>query len=289
MNSAKDYYAALGLAKDASEEDIKKKFRELAKKHHPDKEGGSKAKFQEIHEAYEILSDAKTRKNYDDARAGGGMESDLFGTWPPNRGGFQSGGFGYHDIDEILRRSGWPSTQSPLDINLKAKVPLIDVINGGTLKFTYKQESADGSSITVKKEISIPAGIRSGSKLKFNGEGNVRRDNHGERKGNLIVVIEYGDCPYGYRIDESGVIHHDVSVPYYDIVGGATVEVVLLEGGKVRVPVKAGTLRLKGKGMPLSVSGMRADMHVHVVPVFPGVAGEKEKELIEQIRKLHAK
>lgn len=294
MDPNKDYYAVLGLGKDASHEDIKKAFRALAIKYHPDKNSakGAKEKFQEINDAHEVLSDQQKRADYD-LRRWEAMN-------PPRQHQWQhqwSGGHQQAHWDDVLRAFERQNAaqvkeqvRAALHVRKKYVVALADVISGATASFEYQQKQVDGSIAVVKKAFKVHIGTPNGHKFHFFREGN-RAAHAGEvLSGDLFVLIEYAPLPAGMEATGDNNVHYRAPVPYYSLILGTDIEVPMLEGGAAKVTISkmtdpASKLRLKGKGLP-HTNGARADLYVHLVPTFPEEESEEEMALVEKIRAL---
>ena len=185
----KDYYRVLGVGKDASAAEIKKAFRKLAKKHHPDANGGGKAaerKFIEINEAYDTLGDAQKRKDYDERRENpfgyGGREQPYTGGHYTGGNPFENGArrYGVFNVDDILgdffggRAAAQP--RQNLDITFKGDITPWMAALGGRVEV-----KAENRTYTVK----VPAGSRSGQRLRLKGQGLT----DGGRKGDLYIEL----------------------------------------------------------------------------------------------------
>ncbi|WP_127842927.1 DnaJ C-terminal domain-containing protein [Actinomyces wuliandei] len=283
----KDFYAVLGVSKDADSAQIKKAYRTLAKKYHPDRnpdDAVAAEKFKEVGEAYAVLSDPKERQQYDAIRsmAGGGARftsgaggasaggfEDILSSMFGAQGGnvrFETGGAGQPDLDDLLRMFG--GTPSPTRSGGRpgsfgfggfgsrpspTKGP--DVLTSATLSLrdavagTTVELTADGRTMTVR----IPAGVRTGKKIRLRGKG--RPGSGGGENGDMVVTITVERHPV-YSIDptDSTNLRMDLPVTLSEAALGATVEVPLLDGGTSRVRIKPGTssgtvLRLRGKGV----------------------------------------
>lgn len=293
MDPRKDYYAVLGVEKDASQEDIKKAFRALAIKYHPDKNPakGATAKFQEINAANDVLSDEQKRAEYDGAREE--PKGDPYGHWRQHWGGNSSN---WDDILWEYERENVASIRlqlrTRLHVRKKYVIALADLISGNEVSFSYDQKQANGSTIKVRKTFVVPMGTRFGEKLEFKNEGH--RATHAGKTiaGDLFVLIEYAPFIAGMEADEDNNIHCKVDIPYYSVILGTDIEVPLPEGGAAKVTVKKMSdvnvkLRLKGKGLP-DVKGKRADLYVQLVPLFPEAEDEEEMRLLEKIRERNA-
>ncbi len=289
MDITKDYYAILGLTKEASDEDIKTSFRKLAKQYHPDKNNGSKdaeQKFKEVNEAYGVLSDDEKKKQYDIGR------TKPFGnvfdnSWSPE-GNFEdifAEAFSHYrpnkqrTIEQIQRK---------LQRRIKVPVMPMDVINGGEITFNFQRHLHNGTVAGVSKTFKIVKGMQDKMQLLFKDEGDQTMFSDSVLYGDLIVMIAYV-LPSNVTLDESRNAHLMLPVPYYDIMLGGSIDVPLLEGGTATVKLKQFTdpdisLRLRGKGMPISVSGPRADMYVRLKPMLSRKENAKELELLGQIK-----
>ncbi len=281
----KDFYAVLGVAKDADSTAIKKAYRALARKYHPDRnpdDAAAAEKFKEIGEAYAVLSDDKERQQYDAIRsmAGGGARftsgagggaggfedvfSSMFG------GGnvrFSTSGTGAptrEEYEEIFRMFGGAGGAGPFGSRSRGHfgfggfgsrpepVKGPDVLTGATL--TLRQAvsgetvelTADGKTMTVR----IPPGVHDGQKLRLRGKG--RPGQAGGPPGDMVVSISVAKHPV-YSID--GVnLRMDLPVTLKEAALGAAVEVPLLDGTTTKVKIKPGTssgtvMRLRGKGV----------------------------------------
>ena len=312
----KDFYAVLGVSKDADAAAIKKAYRTLAKKYHPDRNPGDAAaaeKFKEIGEAYAVLSDAKERQQYDAIRsmAGGGARftsgtgggagagfEDIFSSMFGGGGGnvrFTTSGGADPDIDELLRQFGAAGgaggfggrrSRGPFGFGGFGSQPEPvkgpDVVTSATLSLrdavagTTVELTADGRTMTVR----IPAGVHNGQKIRLRGKGRPGRD--GGENGDMVITITVAKHPV-YSID--GVnLRMDLPVTLREAALGATVEVPLLDGTTTRIKVKAGTssgtvMRVRGKGVVTSKK--TGDLLVTVQVAVPRKLSRAAKEALE--------
>ena len=267
----KDFYAVLGVSKDVSAADLKKAYRKLARKYHPDSNPGNAAaesKFKEISEANSVLVDAEQRKEYDQMRAMGpgrarftsgapgqsaGFE-DVFGGMfgqGGQRGGQRSGGFddifsgmfgqgGFGQSSGGFRGAGGPTKGR--DQTAGTTLDFLTAINGDTVKL----QPAEGKPISVK----IPAGVSDGQKIRLKGKGEQSFD--GGPAGDLTLTVTVRRHPV---FERDGLnLRVDVPVAFTEATLGATIEVPTLGGEPVKLRVAAGTpsgrvLRLKGRGV----------------------------------------
>jgi DnaJ-class molecular chaperone len=175
---AKDYYAILGVTKNASQDEIKRAYRKAAHKHHPDK-GGDAEKFKEINEAYQILSDTKKRTNYDQfgsADAGAGAQGQGFGGFEDIFGG-QAGGFNFSfgDLFGDVFESAFANTQASIEI------PLTTALLGGTIQLTTQNND--------RIDLKIPEGTPDGTTFSIRGKGAQTRRGRGDL--HLTVRVRY--------------------------------------------------------------------------------------------------
>ena len=289
----KDYYKILGVARDASEDDIKKAYRKLARKYHPDvsKEANSKEKFQEVSEAYETLRDKDKRAAYDSLGSGfrpgqdfrpppdwferfggGGRAEDLhgidLGELFESMGLFgraqrRSGGFG--------RKANFPGE----DYEVPVRLTLEEAASGAE-----RTVQLDGRAFTAR----IPRGATDGQRLRLRGKGGPGMN--GGPAGDLYLQIALEPHPL-YRASGHDL---DIDVPLapWEAALGAEVEVPTLEGRvKMKVPpgAKSGQkMRLAGKGLP-KPGGGAGDLYAVLGVAVPGSLTEREKQLYEELRK----
>ncbi|MEK9536071.1 MAG: DnaJ C-terminal domain-containing protein [Aquiluna sp.] len=275
----KDFYKILGVSKDVSDADLKKAYRKLAKDNHPDLHPGdaaAEARFKDISEAFDVLSDKEQRREYDAIRAMGGgarftaggqgagfedVFSNLFGG-----GGFQGGGFpGFGGF-------GGFGPQRGQDLSTTASINFIDSVNGTTVKLNLRNES-----VSVK----VPAGIQDGQKLKVKGKG--QPSPNGGPAGDLVVTIKVK--PHAVFTRDGDNIRVSVPVTYAEATLGATIEVPVLGGDPVKLKVAAGTpngrtLRVKGKGVQFG--SRQGDLLATVEVMVPAHLPAKAKKLLEQ-------
>jgi molecular chaperone DnaJ len=278
----KDFYKILGVAKDVPEAELKKVYRKLAKANHPDLHPGdakAEARFKDISEAYDVLSDKEQRKEYDAIRAmGGGARfqqgpgssggfEDVFSNLFGGGGGFPQGGFGGF--------GGFGGPQRGQDLTTSSTIDFIDSIKGTTLKINVGSET-----VTLK----VPAGIQDGQKLKLSGKG--QSSPNGGPKGDLVVSIKVKTHPVFSRDGDN--VRVSVPVTIAEAILGATIQVPLLGEAPVKLKVAPGTpnartLRVKGKGVQRP--GKEGDLLATVEIAVPSHVSEKAKALIEQFDK----
>ena len=273
---ALNHYQTLGIEKTASQAEIKKAYRKMASKHHPDKEGGSKEKFQEVEEAYRVLSDAKAKAAYDA---------------PPR----QQFSHGFGDMDDILAkmREAHRRQRQILNVNIS----ILDAFNGRTLEFTI-----DG----VKDKVKIPAGIPNGSTGQFSTEGGREITVSVNIVHETLRLIHISDARHitdgagnGSGVFNTGTILAQVEVPVIKLLTGTWVTIRDFGGMDLQVRVPAGhnpaqTLKIKGRGYfnwssaTNSPEG-RGDILVQVVPVFQALRDISHADVDELVAIVKAK
>ncbi len=276
----KDYYATLEVAKDASQDEIKKAFRRLARDNHPDShpdDAAAEARFKEANEAYETLRDPETRKEYDHAREmgyfvggpGGAQQrvnaEDLFG-------GFRGGGGGgtFFSGLEDLFGGGQPRPRKGQDVSGSITLSFHEALAGATRRI-----DVGGEQVTVK----IPRGIADGTKVRVRGKGGQGVD--GGTRGDLFVEVSVADHPVFERVGKRD-LRIELPVSYPEAALGATVAVPTLDGTtKIKIPAgthSGTTMKVSGKGVETD-SGT-GDLLVHVmIAVHPDPSPEERQAL----------
>ncbi|MEW6872554.1 DnaJ C-terminal domain-containing protein [Trueperella pyogenes] len=310
---SKDFYAALGVEKDASEAEIKKAYNTYARKYHPDRNPGDKAaeeKFKAASEAYQVLSNAEDRKQYDAIRsmAGGGARfssgaggfEDIFSSFGGGNVRFNSGGNATPGFEDILSQmfgggapqansqggfggfGGFGSRRRPergADVQAEISIPLRDAIDGTTVTVT-----SNGEKVTAK----IPAGITHGQKIRIRGKG--RPGFNGGEPGDVLVKVNVEPHPV-YEL-RGADIYVNVPVSFDEAALGATIEVPTVYGQKVKVKVPAGSstdkvMRVRGKGIRPRNAG-QGDMYVRLKVVVPKRLSDEARAVVEQFRDVTA-
>lgn len=296
----KNYYDVLGVKRDATQDDIKKAFRKLAAKYHPDA-GGDEEKFKEVSEAYTTLSDPDKRKEYDQMLYFGGIPGADFGgsggrgrytstvdmDWSQifnNVRGGSDGGFGGFDFSSIFGGAGQQSRPARGgDLNVTIEVPFADAFAGSSRKVTYRIPSTgETQTITVK----IPAGAEDGLKLRYRDRGEFGA-NGGER-GSLIVSLRVLDDVL-FKRDKADV-RMEVPISMYEAALGTFVQVPTPSGKKLRLRIPAGTqdgraFRFRDEGAPdVHNEGARGALYVTVRVKVPTDLTDAERSSLERLR-----
>ncbi|QSV46701.1 DnaJ C-terminal domain-containing protein [Geobacter benzoatilyticus] len=290
-----DYYEVLGLKKGASEAEIKKAYRKLAVKYHPDKNPGDKAaedKFKEINEAYAVLSDAQKRAQYDQFGSSGfhqrysqedifrGFDvgdifkdmgfgtDDIFSRIFGGGGGFRQGGFGF----------GGGSRRGE-DFSMEVSITFRQSYDGDEKRVAFMRDGKR-EELSVK----IPAGVEDGARLRVAGKGGYGHG--GGPTGDLYLVIKVGSDPHFTREGDNIVV--DRQIRFTDAVLGASLDVPTLEGTKrIKVPagIQPGTkVRLKGLGFPHMGKSGKGDLFVRIDVTVPEGLTADQKALVEELR-----
>jgi DnaJ-class molecular chaperone len=318
---ARDYYDVLGVSRGADDKEIKRAFRRLARKYHPDANPGNKEAeqhFKEVSEAYEVLRDAEKRAQYDRfgrvgaaagpppgaAGAPGGFGWEGYG---PEIGAQGMGGF--EDLlGELLGRAGRASRrQRGRDVRVEVDLTLPEAYRGVTRQISFPSAQpcsrcqgqgvvgagavcpvcgGQGQVEQLKRlEVKIPAGVQTGSRIRLAGQG---EPGPGGLRGDLYLVPRVAPHPLFSRQGDD--LYVEVPVTYAEASLGAEIDVPTLSGVvKTRLP--AGTssgrqLRLSGKGMPKLRGGGHGDLYATVKIVVPREVTAEERRLIERLAAL---
>lgn len=311
----KDYYASLGVSRDASDDAIKKAFRKLAREHHPDVAKDKKRaeeKFKEINEAYEVLSDPAKRRQYDELGAdwksgaefrpppgweqfAGGRTHRRGATGGPGRPDFQFGGTGFSDFFESLfgaaaRRRGAAAPgrgfadedfeERGRDIEGDILVTLDEVMKGSIRQVNVSAPDGEGGPRTF--QVKIPAGVGEGQKLRISGRGEAGQG--GGAAGDLYLRVRLAKHP-DFEVEGSNLIYEADLAPW-EAVLGANLSVPTLEG-RVNIKIPPGTqsgqkLRMRERGLPARESG-RGDLMVLTRIVVPTSLTSEERKHWEQL------
>jgi curved DNA-binding protein len=295
----KDYYAILGVERNASGDDIKKAYRRLARKYHPDvsKEPNAEERFKEVSEAYETLKDPEKRAAYDQlGRHQAGQEFRPSPDWETRfgAGGFEDidladlfAHFGAHPGDGFSRRANRADFAMPgEDYELTASIELEEAARGTELsiQLALPEFGADGVRRRVPKTIRarVPKGVTDGQRLRIPGKGGPGLN--GGPPGNLYLTIALK--PHRLYRASGHDLYLELPLAPWEAVLGARVEVPTLEG-RISVSVKPGAkagqkLRIPGRGLPRPQGGA-GDLYCVLAIVTPPSPGEREKALYKEL------
>ena len=290
-----DYYKILGLDKSASTEDVKKAYRKLARKHHPDLNPNDKdaqKKFQQLNEANEVLSDPEKKKKYDKygkdwqhadqfEKAGQSQRQSNGG-----RQGFQGGDFDEGDFSDFFssmfgggQGSGRSTRFRGQDFNAELQLNLTDA-----LTTHQKTITVNGKNL----RITIPAGIQNGQKIKLNGHGGEGMN--GGPSGDLYITFSIANHPKFKRLGYDLYATHEIDL-YTAVLGGETMIETLTGTLKVKVQPETqnGTkTKLRGKGFPVyKKEGEAGDLYITYSVKTPTNLTDEQRELFKQLQNLN--
>jgi len=303
----KDFYKTLGVSKDISDAELKKTYRKLARKYHPDSNPGdaaAEAKFKEISEAYSVLSDAEQRREYDEIRAmgsgarftapggggaggfedvfsrfgqGGGRQADfddIFSMF--NQGGGSFGGGRFGQSSGGFRGFGGP--QKGADVTARTTLDFVTAAKGETITL----QAEDGKPFKIK----VPAGVADGQKIRLRGRGRPSPD--GGEPGDIVVQVAVRPHPVFTR--EGLNLRLTVPVTFTEATLGATIEVPTLGGETVKLRVAPGTpsgrvLRVKGRGIASAKKGT-GDLLAELQVAVPSHLDDAAKEALQRFHEL---
>lgn len=319
----KDYYKVLGVERNASQDDIRKAFRRLARKYHPDVNPGNKSaadKFKDINEAYNVLSDADKRQKYDqlgssyeqwqrtggDARGfdwsqwfGGGQQAGQANGQRVHTQTFDAedlGGFGFSDFFESLfggagvggRGAGAGTrraTWTPVARRGQDVEHEVEISLAEAATGTKRIIEIDGKRL----EAAIPRGVKTGSRVRLKGQGGPGTS--GAPNGDLYLQVKVRDHPRFERREDD--LYVDINVDLYSALLGGSIIVPTLDGTvRLSIPPETQngrTFRLKGQGMPkLRAPEERGDLYARVRVILPQNLSDREKDLFQQLSALRA-
>ena len=308
----KDFYSVLGVSKDVSEADLKKTYRKLARKYHPDSNQGdaaAEAKFKEVSEAYSVLSDPEQRKEYDQIRAmgsgarftaggqgGAGGFEDVFSMFNQGRGARYQSAEDFDDIFAMFNQQqrgtgfgtgrfgqptggfrGYGGPTRGADVTARTTIDFITAVQGETISL----QGEDGKPFKVK----IPAGVADGQKIRLRGRGRPSPD--GGERGDIVVQITVRPHPVFTR--DGLNLRLIVPVTFTEATLGATIEVPTLGGDVVKLRVAPGTpsgrvLRVKGRGVTTSKG--TGDLLAELQVAVPTHLDDAAREALEKFQEL---
>jgi curved DNA-binding protein len=313
----KDYYKTLGIERTASQQDVQRAYRKLARKLHPDisKEPGSEDRFKEITEAYEVLKDSDKRKKYDQFgqawkqsdRAGGqpppGWEQVIFGAGGPGGGrveydfggfGGQGGPGGFSDFFEMLfgqraaadagggaRAGGYRADWERRGSDQEARIQLtLEEAAAGDERSITLTDPQNGSQQTMR--VKIPRGIRPGQKIRLAAKGAA--GSGGGPPGDLYLTVDVLPHPR-FRLEGTD-LHTTLPITPWEAALGGTAQLETLEGPvTVRIPPGSPSgrkIRLRGYGFPQAKGG-KGDLFAELDVVVPSTLTDRERELFEEL------
>jgi len=302
----KDYYKILGVSENATDAEIKKAYRNLAKQYHPDSHPGDKAaeeKFKDIAEAYDVLSDKEKRAKYDQLRKyggqapGGGFDFGNFGDLGGIHfefGGYPGGGTTFtdgtpFDLDDLFSRlfGGGRDTFTRTkrrtapgqDVRIQLEIPFETAVKGGPYQFMV---DLNGQHKTLS--INIPPGVEDGTQLRVAGQG---LPGPSGKAGDMLVTIRVGKHRFFER--KGNDVYCEIPISVVQAMLGTKIRVKTVNGKKAELKIPAGTqcgqmFRLKGMGIR-TPDGRKGDQYVKINVQIPKVLSERQKELLREFEK----
>ncbi len=282
----KNYYDILGVSEDASSDQIKRAFKEIAKKEHPDR-GGDESRFKEANEAYDTLKNSQKRHEYDTMRKFGGssggdhpfFNEDIFGDF---FSGFGGGDMNFGGRFNFSGRPGDTRTfrnvrRGNRNVQVRMAISIKEAMNNNEKTINYKLPSGRDEFATVK----IPAGVQHGVTFKFSGMGDDSIKN--QPRGDLMVVMSVLDSD-GYT-RKGNDLYTDKTIDCFQAVRGHQFNVRTLEDKVIKVKVPAGTqpgtiLSVKGQGMPVHKTlNIRGNLYVKIHVLIPQLSASDLKKI----------
>jgi len=282
----KDYYKVLGVSRDVSQDDLKKAYRKLARKYHPDvsKEANAEAKFKEVGEAYEALKDPEKRAQYD--QFGSGYQHGQSFNPPPGwgQGGAGMGGGQGQNFSSFFESmfsggggmgGGDNFFAQGEDVNAKITISLEDAFHGAQKSIRRPGGANQTGTINVK----IPAGITNGKKIRLAGQGKAGQ---GNQAGDLFLEINIANHPH-YQLDDNN-LSLNLPISPWEAALGAKITVPTL-AGKISLTIPSGAksgqkMRLKGRGLPSKTPG---DQIIILQIMTPPADNAKAQQLYQQM------
>ena len=276
----KNYYDMLGVAEDASNDQIKKAFKNIAKKEHPDR-GGNEVKFKEANEAYDTLKDTKKRHEYDTVRKYGQNIGGQGGNFHFTSGDF----FGEDIFENFFSGFGGPGVRTRFrqrqrtnkSVNVRMAISIKEAMNSMEKTINYRLPSGKEEYATVK----IPAGVQHGITFKYKGMGDdsIKR----VPRGDLLVQMSVLDTDnYTRQVND---LYTDKTISCFDAIRGCVIELKTLTDSIIKVKVPAGTqpgtlIACKGQGMPVHKTlNIRGNLYVKINIVIPELSNNDLKKI----------
>lgn len=296
----KDYYDVLGISRNASEQEIKTAYRKAARAHHPDMvakedKAAAEARFKEINEAYQVLSDPEKKKMYDQfghTNFNAGGPGGAGGQWGPFTYTYTSSGEGmdfdpFDIFEQAFGFRGFGGARRPRkgkNLYYEFRIDFVDAVNGAE-----KEVNVESGKI----KIVIPEGARDGTELRFAGKGMPGPE--GVPPGDLFISLRVATPKEFRRVGDN--LGTSVEISFVQAALGDTIDIPVIDPdnstgvGKAKLKIPAGTqpgtqIRIRGKGMPRLHTGGRGDIVVQVFVKIPQRLNKKQKKVLEQYREL---
>jgi DnaJ-class molecular chaperone len=273
-----DYYTTLGLPRGASDAEIKKAYRSMAMKHHPDR-GGDEKKFKEISQAYEFLSDPQKKQIIDL----GGDPNAQSGGFQRQQGSPFEFHFGTGDLNDLFGNFGFGgrAQRRNKSLNINVEISLEDVLNGKTINAEVGIPGGRNKMITID----IPAGIDHGQQIKYTGMGDNSIPD--VRPGDLIVNVYIGRHPMFRREGDSLIFEKTISA--WDAILGSNIDIITLDKKNLNISIPPGTqpetvLSCRGEGLPNMRSKQRGNLLIKIKVAIPKNLSIEHLQVIKKLK-----
>jgi len=261
-----DYYSILGVAKNASDQDIRKAYKKMSMQHHPDR-GGNEEQFKKINEAYSTLKDPQKRAAYDNPQPQYNFNTS-------NMGGFE-------DIFAHAFGPGFARQQRPrnVDVNIKVALDFDEQLTGKSIIAAYRLRNGQEERV----DLDIPPGVKHGDKIKYDGLGDNALPG---RRGDLYVIVHVKNKAGWRRSNDDVIIVQKVNC--LDLITGTKIKIETLSKNKIDLTIPKGTknnttFNIPGYGIPNIRSGVKGNMLVTIEAEIPNLSEDKIR-LINQIK-----
>jgi DnaJ-class molecular chaperone len=276
-----DYYSTLGLKRGASEAEIKKAYRSMAMKHHPDR-GGDEKKFKEISTAYEVLSDPQKKQMFDSGIDPNNQSASGFYRQGPFE--FHMGGMppGMEDIFGTFGfGQGFARQRKNKSFSVNVELTMLDVLNGKTIDAEITLPTGQQKMINI----SIPPGIEHGQQIKYSGMGDHSISS--ARPGDLIVNVFVKNDTEFHREGTNLIVERKISA--WDAMLGTSLDIQTLDKKTLSINIPAGTqpetvLRMAGEGVPDMRNRVRGNLLLRIKIDIPKNLNQQQKQLIQQLK-----
>lgn len=273
-----DYYKTLGVSKNASQDEIKKAYRKLASKHHPDR-GGDTKKFQEIQVAYDVLSDTQRRAEYDNPM-------NQFSGFGPNSNSWTFRSGNPSDFEDLMNGFGFfnrarQQVRKNRTLNLRVQLTLEEILTGKEIIGSLRLPSGKDQTLNLY----IPKGVRSGDTIRYSGIGDDSMPNI--PRGDLMVAIE--ELPHPVFSRDGDDLRMDFSISAFDAILGKTIRVTTIDKTEIEVKVPPGIqpntmLSCTDYGMPKNGSNQRGKLYIKILLTTPKNISDDDKKALESMR-----
>jgi molecular chaperone DnaJ len=288
-----EYYDILGVNRDASEDEIKKAYRKLSKKYHPDlnKDPGAEEQYKKVQEAYETLGDSKKRQNYDQFGKAGTNGAGGFGGGFDGFSSFSSSGSfgGFEDILSQMFGGGFDPNRPRKgdDLTYRYVISFEDAVKGKKVSIKYRRPSVESDKTKQHEvEFTVPAGVDDGQRMRLSGQGDS--GHNGGPAGDLYISFVVEESKDGFERDGADILSKQKINILQAIFGDEIV--VKTVNGDIKMKIPAGTqsekvFRLQGKGAPYVNSSRIGDHYVTIIVDIPTKINKEQRKALEAYAK----